>query len=146
MEWDPATARRAGIAELGVFSGVRACEAPTAALASAVAISNCAEGQMGGGAVCMPRRLRRPPFNLIAALWIQRRIMRMFCPQPHMIAWNMSPSVPLSGQRARRPSLFMCPITGSMAALRLMPLRSAGVTPFLCPEMKTTGPPTPWPW
>ena len=29
-----------------------------------------------------------------------------------------------SGQRGRRPSLFMCPITGSMAALRLMSLCS----------------------
>ena len=85
------------------FSAAFAHARPSAAaLASAVATSNCAEGQMGGGAVCMPRRLRLPPFVLSKAFSIQRRIMRMLCPQPHMIAWNMSPSVPLSGQRARR--------------------------------------------
>ena len=130
----------------GAFSAAFAHARPfAAALASAVATSNCAEGQMGGGAVCMPRRLRPRPFDLFAASSIQRRIMRMFCPQPHILAWSMSPSVPLSGQRARRPSLFMCPNTGSMAALRLMSLHSAGVTPFLCPEMKTSSPSTPWP-
>lgn len=73
------------------------------------------------------------------------RIMRMLCPQPQSTAWSASPSVPLRAQRARRPSVFMCPITGSIALRRRRSRRSAGVIPRRWPEMNASVVCTPWP-
>ena len=42
-----------------------------------------------------------------------------------------SPSVPLRWLRCRRPSFFMCPITGSMALRRFSSRRMLRVTPEL---------------
>ena len=50
------------------FSAAFAHARPSAAaLAFAVAVPKCVEGQMGGGAICMPRHFRLPPFDLSAA-------------------------------------------------------------------------------
>ena len=41
--------------------------------------------------------------------------VRMLRPQAQSTAKMASPAAPLSGHRARRPSFFMWPISGSMA-------------------------------
>ena len=54
------------------------------------------------------------------------RILRRLCLQPEKTAKMASPQVPLSGHLARRPSVFMCPISGSMALRRRRSFFSAG--------------------
>jgi hypothetical protein len=44
----------------------------------------------------------------------------MLWPAPHMTACSASPSAPLSGFRLNLPSIFMCPMAGSMALRRLI--------------------------
>lgn len=56
-----------------------------------------------------------------------------------------SPRVPLSGHLARRPSVFMCPISGSMALRRRRSFFSTGVKSRLAPEIRTRVVSTPWP-
>lgn len=73
------------------------------------------------------------------------RILRRLCPQPHSTTKMASPRVPLSGHLARRPSVFMCPISGSMALRRRRSFFSAGVRPRLHPEIRTRVVSTPWP-
>ena len=61
----------------------------------------------------------------------------MLCPAPHSSALIASPSTPLRKFLARRPSDFMCPITGSAAFLRLSFRWIAAVTPRLAPAIQT---------
>ena len=69
-EWNGVQRRPGGQGSRGLgFSTAFAHARPSAAaLASAVATLNCAEGQMGDGAVCMPRRLRLPPSTFLQPL------------------------------------------------------------------------------
>ncbi len=53
----------------------------------------------------------------------------MLWPLPHRTAKIASPMVPFSGQRARRPSVFMWPISGSMALRRRRSAIILGVRP-----------------
>lgn len=55
------------------------------------------------------------------------RILRMWCLQAQRTAKRASPIGPFNGQRARRPSDFMCPISGSMALRRRSNLANVGV-------------------
>ena len=52
---------------------------------------------------------------------------------------------PFSEHRARRPSIFMWPISGSMALRRLSSFASSGVRPRRMPLIKTLVVLTPWP-
>jgi hypothetical protein len=52
---------------------------------------------------------------------------------------------PFSGQLARRPSAFMCPIFGPMALRRLRSSARSGVMPRLVPLIRTLAVSTPWP-
>ena len=52
---------------------------------------------------------------------------------------------PLSGHLARRPSVFMCPISGSIALRRLRSFARSGVMPRLVPLIRTLVVSTPWP-
>src|SRR3712207_5752210 len=69
----------------------------------------------------------------------------MLWPQPQRTAKRASPVVPLRARRARRPSLFMWPISGSMAPRRRRSLRRRGVSPRPGPLTSTLVPATPWP-
>ena len=65
------------------------------------------------------------------------RIFRMLCPQPQRTAKTASPMVPLSGHRARRPSVFMWPISGSIALRHRSSRFSVGVRPRRVPLIRT---------
>ncbi len=57
--------------------------------------------------------------------WVQRSrsflsSILMLWPAPYISACSASPSAPLSGFRLNLPSIFMCPMAGSMALRRLI--------------------------
>ena len=89
MECGPATAGGKGSHESDIFSGARACEDPRSGLGFCGDDLELRRRSVGGGTNCMPRRLSRSPFNRITASLIQRRIMWMFCPQPHMFYYHV---------------------------------------------------------
>ena len=69
----------------------------------------------------------------------------MLCPQAQRTAKTASPKVPFNGHLARRPSAFMCPISGSMPLRRFSSFASTGVSPRRVPLISTRVVPTPWP-
>ena len=73
------------------------------------------------------------------------RIFRMLWPQPQSTAKRASPSVPLRGDRDRQPSVFMWPISASMALRRRRSAISFGVRPRLVPLISTRVFRAPWP-
>lgn len=70
------------------------------------------------------------------------RIRRGLCPAPHITACSPLPGAPLSGLGPSRPSIFMFPMTGSMALRRLIIALSALVMPRRCPERRVRTPST----
>lgn len=72
------------------------------------------------------------------------RILRRLWPQAPSIAKTASPTVPLSRQRARRSSVFMWPISGSMALRQCRSLASTGVMPRRVPLIRTRVVSTPY--
>ena len=71
---------------------------------------------------------------------------RILWPAPQSTACNASPSAPFNGFRSSRPSVFMCPIVGSMALRRLIMAFSPRVTPRRWPDRKIWTPSTTTPW
>ncbi len=78
-----------------------------------------------------------------ALMWA--RNLRLLWQRPQRTANVKLPNVRLSGQRAKRPSDFMCPISGSMALRRLSSFASRGFRPRRVPLINTRVVSTPWP-
>ena len=72
------------------------------------------------------------------------RIFQMLCPQPQSMGKIASPEVSFRRQRARRPSVFMWRISGSIALRRRSCAFSPGVRPRRMPESSTCVPRSRW--
>ena len=70
----------------------------------------------------------------------------MLWPAPHRTACNASPSAPFNGLRASRPSVFICPIVGSIALRRLIIACSVRLMPRFCPDRRIRMPSSSAPW
>ncbi len=79
----------------------------------------------------------------IALRWAS--ILRILWPQAQRTAKIASPPVPLRGQRVSRPSVFMCPISASMALRLRNSFASMGVMPLRMPLINTRVRVTPCP-